>query len=212
MADEPELKGLEVFCCDASVVVVEGEESVTRCLDRRWCWEYGSPPVKSLLLGHCCYHYHPYFERRSGPSGFFSLMFLCWWNASSGFPSYVPSHEKHAQSGDILSCWGWHTIFILLLFFWTHFYAFVVLLRKVEELQKWAGREKRNDMQQRSTTEREPAMLRFMVGALIPRLLEHAILYFFSMSTSPMTSLSQYSAATLWLSATFVPTKDLKRL
>lgn len=93
MADEQAGWGWKSLLCGTSVVVIEGEESITRCLERRWCWEYGSPPIRSLLLGHCCYHCHPYFERRSGPSGFFSLMFLCWWNTSSGFPHMFVSQS-----------------------------------------------------------------------------------------------------------------------
>lgn len=79
------------------------ERKVFHFFEGRLCWEYGNPPVKSLLLRHYCYHYHPYFERRSSPWGFFSLMFLCWWNDSSGLPRVFASltvMEKHAQSED----------------------------------------------------------------------------------------------------------------
>uniref|UniRef100_A0A8C4DTZ0 protein-tyrosine-phosphatase n=1 Tax=Dicentrarchus labrax TaxID=13489 RepID=A0A8C4DTZ0_DICLA len=62
---------------DQRAMMVQTTESVTHCFRRRRCWEYGNPPITSLLLGHYCYHYHPYLERRSSPSGFFSLMFLC---------------------------------------------------------------------------------------------------------------------------------------
>lgn len=61
---------------------------------------------------------------------------------------------------------------------------------------------------------REPGMLRFMVGALIPSPLAHPILYFFLMSTSPMIclSLNTLQPACLWHSAPFVLTEGIKLL
>lgn len=111
---------------EASVLVDEGEESVSHCFERRSCWEYGRPRVGSPLLGNRCYQYHPYFERRSGPSGFISLMFLCWWNASSGFPfefvSVMENTHRHrstvqARAWDLLDEGSGRYYFIVWLFF-----------------------------------------------------------------------------------------------
>lgn len=93
------------------VVSVQGEESLTHCFGRRDCWECSNPPIKSLLLGHYCYHYHLYFERRSSPWGFLSLsLSVCFFVLMEHFlrfPSCVcvsDTNGKHAQSEGKPSC------------------------------------------------------------------------------------------------------------
>lgn len=71
---------LEATLCGASVVVVEGEESVSALIGG-CAGNLAALESHAQLLGHCFYHHHPQFESRSGPprpllSDLFVLMWV----------------------------------------------------------------------------------------------------------------------------------------
>lgn len=67
---------MEATLCGASVVAVEGEESVSALIGG-CAGNLAALESHAQLLGHCCYHHQPRYERRSGlPRSLLSDLFV----------------------------------------------------------------------------------------------------------------------------------------